>query len=520
MKIIFTLLLLFGNYVLSNAQTTLTWQKTFGGADHEYITKTIPLAGGGFAFTGHSESNNGDVSGNHGNDDLWVACADATGSLLWSYLYGGSEDDQGYDIIQTSDGGFLVIGLTESSDGNVIGHHGTYNDDLWILRLNAAGQLIRQKCFGGTNNDDGAAIADAGLAYFYAGGSTYSNDGDVIGNHSTGESDTWIIKIDTLLNLVQQKCVGGTDYEELMDIKKTSDNGCIITGRTYSSDGDVVGYHAGSDLLLAKLTSALTVEWAKAFGGSQTEEGNSVVQLSDGSYAALGYTSTQDNGDVTGHHPPQGMDDFWLIKVNTTGTLTSAKCYGGSGDDQANGLVATFDGGFAMCGLTNSNDGDVSGFHTGVFAPDVWVAKVNAAGNMLWQRCCGGSDQDESFRIYEENTGVLVVSAFTYSTDYDVTFNHGNADGWILKVSAQSAINHNQNYENFNVFYNREIEMLEISGDFEGILEIADSKGSIILNKTLKGKDCVDLTELSTGVYLINIRNRKGNKTFSTKFLK
>jgi len=263
----------------------------------------------------------------------------------------------------------------------------------------------------------------------------------VSGNHSSYYTDFWVFKINATGTLSTQKCIGGADYDEGINMIVTADEGCILVGRTSSSDGDATGYHGGSDMLITKLNSSFVIDWSKCFGGSETEECNAVVQLTDGSYAALGYTSTHNNGDVTGHHGSQGSDDFWLLKLTSTGTISWAKCYGGDGDDQANGLTKTTDGGFVMCGLTNSTNGDVSGFHSGgFFEPDVWVAKVDGSGTFIGQRCCGGSGQDESFNVFESAPNQLIVTGFTYSGDYDVTQNFGSADGWIFLLNTPVSV--------------------------------------------------------------------------------
>jgi hypothetical protein len=509
---------------VANAQN-LQWQKSYGGTGHEYIHKTIPTSDGGYAFIGYSESSDGDVSGNHGGEDLWVAKINAAGTIAWSFSYGGTQDDEGYDIAQAANGNFYLSGWTDSNDGNVSGNHGSSSSDLWVLQLNSNGTIKKQKCFGGTSDDEGAALALTTDGKIYFGGTTYSYDGDVSGNHGTYQSDVWVLKTDTALNIIAQKCIGGSDYEEGIDMKFTADNGCVVTGRSYSADGDATGYHSGSDLLVAKLNSSLGIDWAKCYGGTETEEGNSVVQLTDGSFAVLGYTSTHNNGDVTGHHGAQGADDFWLLKLTSSGTLSWAKCYGGSGDDQANGLVAASDGGFAMCGLTNSTDGDVSGFHAAMFEPDIWIAKVNSAGTFQWQRCCGGTGQDESFRLFEENSGTFVISGFTYSSDYDVTLNHGDADGWILKVTGATAIAENAKDVTFSVYPNPASDkiFLNIPESFkEYTVQITDMSGKIIIEtnseQELNSAFELNIAYLKSGKYFIRVFSE--NKSFYSVFIK
>lgn len=504
-------LLVFIITVNAFSQPVLLWQKTYGGSDHEYAWKTISTTDGGLAFVGFSDSNDGDVAGNHGSTDLWVAKTDATGNLQWSKLYGGSDYDEGYAIIQTSDGGFMVAGYTESADGDVTGHHGTYDSDFWLLKLNASGDLIWNKCYGGTYSDEAEAMVQSSDGHFFIAGETSSTDGDVSGLHGSN-TDIWVIKTDASGNLLGQKCIGGTDYDEGIGLASTSDNGCIVSGRTSSADGDAVGYHGGSDMLIAKLSSALQVEWAHCYGGSETEECNAVVQLSDGSYTALGYTSTHNNGDVTGHHGSQGSDDFWLVKLTSAGAITWARCYGGDGDDQANGLAKTADGGYVMCGLTNSTNGDVAGFHSGgFFDPDIWVCKLDANGLFQWQRCCGGSGQDESFNIYEEGSGSYMVTGFTYSSNYDVTLNRGSADGWLLRVSGSTGMASLLPESVFGIYPNPATSTVELITDAKTTLEITDEKLSLLKSQVITDtRTVIDIGFLPKGVYLFKAITEKG----------
>lgn len=512
--ILLTLICAIFSSLICYSQPVITWQKTYGGSGHEYAYKSIQTSDGGYAFVGSSESNDGDVSNHHGtttNNDLWVCKIDASGVIQWSKLYGGSEDDEGLDLIQTSDGGFIVAGWTDSNDGDVTGHHGTYNSDIWVLKLTSTGTIDWNKCFGGTSDDEANEIAMNQNGDFYIFGTTYSSNGDISGLHGTN-SDMWAIKINSTGTLLGQKCIGGADYEEGINMSLTSDGGCIICGRSSSTDGDAIGAHGGSDMLIAKLSSSMVVEWSKCYGGTQTEECNSIVQLTDGSYVALGYTSTQNNGDVTGHHGSQGSDDFWLLKLTSTGTITWAKCFGGSGDDQANGLTKSSDGGFVMSGLTNSMDGDVTGFHVGDYSPDVWIAKVNSDGTLQWQRSCGGSTQDENFNVLALNDGTFMSTSFTYSNDADVSGNHGSADAWIFKINGSTFINDISNNVNISVYPNPNKGTFSISSDIQySAIQITDILGKIIYTvkaTSLQSEICIP--NPSKGVYFCKIIDDQG----------
>ncbi len=407
----------------------------------------------------------------------------------------------------------MVVGFTNSADGDVTGHHGSSGySDVWVLKLTSLGTLDWNKCYGGTKDDDGVAIAKTLSGDFYVAGSTSSNDGDVSGNHAVNYGDFWIFKINTSGTLLDQKCIGGTDYEECYSMIITADNGCILAGRTGSTDGDAIGYHGGSDMLIAKMNSSLDVDWSKCYGGSETEECNAIVQLSDGSYVALGYCSTHNNGDIIGHHGSQGSDDFWLLKLSSSGGITWAKCYGGDGDDQANGLCKTIDGGFVMSGLTNSTNGDVSGFHPGSwFDPDVWVAKVDASGNLAWQRCCGGSGQDESFNVMEVSNNHYIVTGFTYSADYDITVNLGSADGWIFDLAGSSGVEENTE-ANVSVFPNPFIDQISFTLQAPAatptriaITDLTGKEVMLVNPVALLNSNSIPAAELKPGMYFVEI---------------
>ncbi len=128
-------------------------------------------------------------------------------TIEWQKCLGGSNDDWAYSIQQTSDSGFIVAGYTESSNGDVSGNHGDY--DYWVVKLNSSGDILWQKCLGGTNVDQAFSIQQTSDGGFIVAGGTFSNDGDVSGNH--GNSDYWVVKLNSSGTIEWQKCLGGTD---------------------------------------------------------------------------------------------------------------------------------------------------------------------------------------------------------------------------------------------------------------------------------------------------------------------
>jgi hypothetical protein len=189
---------LVGNYSYSDALVVKVdangnqqWIKIFGGTSNDYANKITVTADGGYLFVGSTKSNNGDINTNKGNYDLWAVKLDGNGNKVWSKTYGGSLSDQAYDVITTSDKGFLVAGSSASNDGDVGSTAG--NDDMWALKLDAAGAKVWGKTFGGTLNEDAFAACEAGAGSFILAGISFSNNGAVSGNH--GMLDAWLLKI-------------------------------------------------------------------------------------------------------------------------------------------------------------------------------------------------------------------------------------------------------------------------------------------------------------------------------------
>jgi hypothetical protein len=179
---------------LANAQDTPTvkWQKSLGGSDYDDASSIQQTTDGGFIVAGQTKSNNGDVSGKHGNYDYWIVKLDADGNLVWQKCLGGSDFDEAQSIQQTTDGGFIVAGHSKSNNGDVSGNQG--HEDYWIVKLDKDGNLVWQKSLGGSDYDFAYSIQQTTDGGFIVAGQSASNDGDVSGNHGSG--DDWIVKLD------------------------------------------------------------------------------------------------------------------------------------------------------------------------------------------------------------------------------------------------------------------------------------------------------------------------------------
>ena len=218
--------------------------KCYGGTDSDAPSQMISCPGGGFILFGSTPSVNGTVTGNHGGIDYWIIKVDNDGNFLWQKCLGGSWMDIGMRISVTSDSGFVCMGYSNSLDGDVTGNHGAF--DYWAIKLDKNGNIKWEKSFGGSSQDDGLCVTATNDGGVIVGGWTGSTDGNVQCQHHS-EIDAWVIKLDSAGNIEWQKCYGGSLNESITDIIQLNDGTYMFAGTTESNDGDVSGNHGGWD---------------------------------------------------------------------------------------------------------------------------------------------------------------------------------------------------------------------------------------------------------------------------------
>ena len=267
------------------AQPDTLWTKTFGGSRNDGGSSVQQTSDGGYIITGSTSSYGA------GSADVWLIKTDASGDTIWTKIFGGSDSNYGYSVQQTSDGGYIITGVTYSYDAG--------RGDVWLIKTDAIGDTIWTKTFGGSDSDYGNSVQQTsdggyiitGYTYYYGAGS-----GDV-----WLSTDVWLIKTDASGDTIWTKTFGGSGTDKGNSVQQTSDGGYIITGSTYS-------YSArDKDIWLIKTDAIGDTIWTKTFGGSERDFGNSVQQTSDGGYiitGSTGYTSSYG-----------GNYDVWLVKV-------------------------------------------------------------------------------------------------------------------------------------------------------------------------------------------------------------
>ncbi|MEO8066144.1 MAG: T9SS type A sorting domain-containing protein [Flavobacteriales bacterium] len=333
---------------------SIVWQRSFGGSDYDGVNAVVPTADGGFAAAGYANSNDGDVTGQHGGGDGWVLKLDGAGTLLWQVALGGTLADNFFDLEQTSDGGFIVVGESESNDGEVVGGHGLY--DVWLVKLDSNGAIQWQKPRGGSGTDRGRSVRTLPGGNYVFAGQTGSNNGDV--TDLQGFWDAWVVEVDSTGEIVWERTLGGSSTDGAGSICLTADGGSIMVGHASSNDEDVSGNHGGQDAWAVKLDNNGAIQWQRCLGGSLTEEATAVREVDDG-YMVSAMTYSND-GDVTGMH---GGFDAWVVMLDDNGDLVWQKAMGGNVGERANVVLPLTNGRLLVAGYAGSNNGDLTWSH-------------------------------------------------------------------------------------------------------------------------------------------------------------
>lgn len=419
-----------------------SWARCYGGNSYEEAYCIIQTTDGGYAVAGNSWSNDEYVTGNHGQGDYWVVKLNSIGDVEWEKCYGGSSYEFARSIIQTTDGGYAVAGYTYSNDGDVNGNHG--NTDYWVVKLNSNGIIEWDSCYGGAAYEKAYSIIEiSGGGYMIVGSANY-NDGDVSGNH--GNDDYWLIKLDSEGNIDWQKCYGGSRYECATSIIRTTDGGYAVTGYTNSKDGDVSGYHVGvgwyydlnTDYWVIKLNSNGVIEWESCYGGTSFDRAYSIIQTVDGGYAVVGYTYSVD-ADVSGNPTNSGYSDCWLVKLDSEGGILWESRCGESSHSIDDDAYS----------IVQTTDG---GYAVAYITPsnhgelnagydNYRILKLDSGGNVIWQKCYGGNSLDCIHSIIQTIDGGYAVAGYSHSDDGDVNGNHGGTDYWVIKLDQNGNLN-------------------------------------------------------------------------------
>lgn len=403
--------------------------KTFGGSQNDSGKDIIPTSDGGFAILGHTQSQDGDVTDKeNASFDYWLLKFDNENTLQWSKSYGGSKNDRGNHIQQTDGDGFVILGYSESSDGEVAENAGA--QDFWVVKTDALGGIKWQKSFGFSGKDEGISMIRTNDSGFLLIGildvTASAGQGNFGGKRHAG-GDYWALKITSEGELQWSKYFGGTFTDTPYDVIETLDGSFIIVGSSDSSDVDISDNKGTYDFWVVKIANGGDLIWERNFGGGEIDEAHGIVSSPDGNYIIVGETRSND-GDVSFNH---GAADVWVIKITGDGTLIWEKTYGGSSFEAARAITKSIKGGYLIAGSSRSIDGDPS---VNQGQNDAWILKIGDDGQLEWEKTIGGSQIDLANSLTELADGSIIAIGESASGDMDVMQNKGFTDLMTIEI--------------------------------------------------------------------------------------
>ncbi len=415
----------------NNSTGTISSVKTLGGSGNDVTLSVDATSDNGYVIAGYTQSNDGDIPQKPNNSsDFWIVKFDQNHNIQWSKTYGGSGDDRARKVIQTSDNGFVIIGYSDSSDLDVSVNNGFR--DFWIIKLDPNGQLLWEKSYGFSGNDegfnikentDGTLIAVGFLDVSAAG--NQGNFGKNQINHAGG--DYWVLKLSSTGNLIWSRFFGGSFTDTAFDVSVNSENDITVIGSSDSTDSDITANNGTYDFWVVKMDASGNLLWERSFGGSQIDEGRAIVKTING-YLLVGDTRSTDNNVVNNN----GGADIWTATIDEDGNILSSNNYGGSNFDVPRNAFSTIDNGFIISGSSRSSDIDLT---ENKGQSDVWVFKTDVMGNLIWETSVGGSNIDFSHQAVQLNNGTIIVVGESSSNDGDILENKGFTDALIIQIN-------------------------------------------------------------------------------------
>jgi hypothetical protein len=421
----------------------IQWQQSFGtiGWEEPYVVQQT--ADGGYIIGGtwaQWGAGTGNITSTHqGDADFLIIRLDAQGQKLWDRSFGGASSDFLYALQQTADGGFIVGGLTWSGIGGNKTTSTFGSADLWVLRTDASGNKLWDQTFGGSSFDALRSLQQIADGGFILGGYSQSRPGGNKTSPYFGNDDFWVIRLDANGNKVWDRSYGGLETDVLMSLRQTADGGFILVGPSYSGQSETkTGQHYGlSDFWVLRIDSNGNPLWDKTFGGQSTDWATAVLEISGGGFLVGGYSlSSSIGGNKTSHN--FGESDYWLLRLDANGDALWDRSFGGERSDEPDSLAATSDGGCVLAGFSSSPVGGTKQSDGGGYG-DAWLVRVDPNGNQVWDQSFGGSGFDIAHSVQQTRDGGFVAVALSYSTDGDrAGAGFGDADFWTIKLTPEN----------------------------------------------------------------------------------
>ncbi|PKW20467.1 T9SS type A sorting domain-containing protein [Flavobacterium lindanitolerans] len=499
----------------------ILWEKSYGGKHSDYLFDAQPTPDYGFILAGSSLSNKSGNKTDDGNGDLdyFIWKMDEKGDLDWQKSFGGSGADMLQSIRLTRDGGFILAGTSDSEKDLHKKDSCRGLEDFWILKLNAKGAEQWQCTIGGSGQELLQCIVPTIDGGYVIGGSSSSGKSSTLKNgvedlfgktdKCLGNLDYFIVKLDSDGKIEWQKTYGGQYSDELRSVLQTSDGGYLLGGSSNSPEsGNKREKNYGeSDYWVIKLDSSGTLEWQKTFGGNADDQLQSVQQTIDGNYILAGYSNSSMGGNKTSVHG-KGTD-FWLVKIDTAGAILWQKSYDNGATDILTSIEENADGSLLLAGHSKSEvtvikKKDREGIN------DFFVIKTDELGQEQWTKNVGSANEDILRKAFQtRDGGYLLAGTSSGGASRDRSSIQGRNDFWVVKLKDRKK--KEEKRKSLEAFPNPTLHYSNVvlGYDFEkGTATVYDISGRQLQHFELTaGRTIpVDLGGVPEGIYIVEIR--------------
>lgn len=508
----------------------IQWDKSLGGKQSDYLMDAIATPDYGFILAGSSLSvKSGSKTQSSHDMDYWLWKMNEKGEAEWQQNFGGSGSDFLYSIALTSDGGFILAGTSNSpkSYDKLTPHQGL--DDVWVLKLNARGEIEWQVTLGGIDQERVHRILPYGDGYLLA-GSSASAAGRIqgavtkeqvvpkMGDHY-GDLDYWVVKLKSTGEVAWQKTYGGTYIDELRSVVIAPDGGLLLGGYSNSPEsGTKTQENRGiGDFWVVRTDANGEALWQRTLGGDRDDQLQAMVATADQGYLLGGNSNSSSSAEKTASN--QSGTDLWLVKMDDQGTLLWQKTYDFGQTDVLTSMVLNADqslliGGYAQgeyskVGSKLAKRMPVGGALKAKKGTDDYIAlKVDAKGEELWSRTVGSNGFDLLRKVIEtRDGGYLMAGISDAKATGDKSGSVGRHDFWVVKLKdeqkppkaklmIEASPNPTYGFTNIVIGY-----------DFEkGTATVVDLNGRVMQQFPIASRTVpVDLSTLPEGIYIVNI---------------
>jgi hypothetical protein len=360
-------LLMFIHFVSASTD----WVQSISGAPDNCAYGITSSGIGGYVLVGDSNS----LDGN--GYTAWIMALDSSGNTQWKQTFTGLGNSQFYSVAPTNDGGYVVTGTTSSSVDDL--------KDAWLVKTDQQGNMQWSQTYGGEGDNKAFSVIQTS-----DGGYVFTGYMDSAGQ---GNDYFWLVKTDSQGNQQWNQTYGGDGTDQAYSVIQTADCGFAVAGQTNSMGA------GGNDAWLVKTDSNGEMEWNHTYGDTNNNGAYSVIQTSDEGFALAGYTCAN-----------QGGYDSWIVKTDSLGSAEWQKTYSDSVDAQAMSLVQTDDNGFLLAGFTDSY---------GSTGSQIWLSKIDINGNSQWTQTFGGKGDNGAFAVTKTDNGTYAVAGYTNSLTND-----------------------------------------------------------------------------------------------------